>query len=185
MGCLDMGAAPSASVYWGFDLGMTDYETWDSLIPGWMDQDEERDWEEELATRLGWQEVPFPAGGPELSTYYRQFGYDIGEREYKKAEAAFRDTPEYEAWSASRSRMHSLVMGYPVALVTYSNGDDPGYCVKIKASEQHPPDWGDIELKPLIVGDDWEAQIMDFMKLMELPIPKGEKPAWHVNCSYG
>lgn len=181
-----MGMSASASVYWGLDLGdVTDHETWDSLMPGWMDQDEGRDWEQELAARLGWQEVPFPEGPPQRSTYYGQFGYDLGKREYNKAEAAFRDTPEYEAWSASRSQMHDLIKDYPVALVTYSNSDDPSYCVKIRASEQHPPDWGDIELNPLVVGDDWEAQLMAFMRLLELPLPKDVKPAWHVNCSYG
>lgn len=179
-----MGMTPSASVYWGFDLDdMTDPDTWDSLQPAWMG--DEGDWGEVYAQRMGWQPVPFPKGAPDRRVLYTQFGGQRADEEYQKAEDAFRATAEYKAWQTAYRAQLELVKQSPVELGIYGYIDEPGYCVKIRASEQHSPDWGDIELKPLIVGDDWEAQLMAFMRLLELPLPKDVKPAWHVNCSYG
>lgn len=179
-----MGMAPSASVYWGFDLGdMTDHDTWDSLKPAWMEESD--GWEEVYAQRMGWQPVPFPEGAPDRRVWYTQFRGRRADEEHKKAEEAFYATAEYKAWQTAYRAQMDLAKQSPVELDTYGYIDEPGYCVKIRTSEQHPPDWGDIELNPLIVGDDWEAQIMAFMRLLELPLPKGAKPAWHVNCSYG
>jgi hypothetical protein len=181
-----MGQSPSADVYWGYDLGdLTDYDTWDSLKPAWM-EGSDREWEEELAARLGWQEVPFPEDiCPERPSYsMNRAQFAEAERQYKAAEEVFQGTSEYKAWLASRREMRRLVENYPVELSTYGNLDEPGYCVRIKASVQQAWDWGSIKLEPRAVGEDWEQALQEFTELMELPTPK-EPPCWHLNCSYG
>lgn len=167
-----MGMSPSADLYWGFDLGdLCDPETYESLGPAWME--EFADWEEELARRLGWIEVPFPANAPDDD-------WRMG-----RIRQAFRATSEYQAWSVSVDRRRDLVKGYGVELGTYGGHDEPSYCVRVVASVQCPPGWGSIELDPLTVDPGWRDQIMRFMELLELPIPEGKEPGWHMNCSYG
>lgn len=183
-----MGQSPSADLYWGYDLGdMTDRESWDSLKPSWMDDaegGEDRDWEEELATRLGWAEAPFPDGAPDHSRWYRALGYKEAEQKIREAEEIFQNTPEYKAWSASLAEMRRLVENYPIELETYGYIDEPQYCVRIRSSVQRAYDWGSIELKPLYTRLEWHQQLMDFMALMKLPMPDSD-PCWHMNCSYG
>lgn len=174
--------SPSADLYWGFDLGdLTDRETYDSLAPEWMepeDGSEGVEWEEELARRLGWTEVPFPHGAPEDD-------WRLAREERDRARLAFRSTPEYQAWSASRDQLRDVVKQGGVELDTYGYHEEPSYCVRVKASVQRADDWGSVELEPLIVADDWRDQVMRFMELLELPIPPGKGPGWHMNCSYG
>lgn len=186
-----MGMSPSADLYWGFDLGdMTDND-WNSLKPAWMGEDgeeEEQDWEEVYAARsAGWVEAPFPDHShlPSRAELYRKYDFMRAEAELKKAEDALRETPEYEAWSASRSRLREIIEQVAVKLDTYGYIDEPRYFVYVIASHQRADDYGDIALKPIIVDPAWRQQLFDFMKLMELPIPEGEEPGWHLNCSYG
>jgi hypothetical protein len=170
-----MGSSPSADLYWGFDLGdMTDQKTWDSLQPAWMHDEEEgeRDWKEELATRLGWEKVPAPEGWPHYTA-------STEEKE------AFRQSSAYLAWSANRNEMHRLAEGYLVEIDTYGYYDEPRYCVRVSPSVQRVGDWGSIEVRPLEVGPDWREKLLQFMKVLELPVPEGEEPGWHLNCSYG
>lgn len=181
-----MGQSPSADVYWGYDLGdLTDRDTWDSLKPAWMESSD-REWEEELAARLGWQEVPFPEDiCPERPSYSMARAQFLeAERRYKEAEVAFQKTSEYKAWSASCHEMRRLVDNYPAELKTYGYIDEPSYCARVKASVQSADDYGSIELAPLVVDEDWERSLREFIDLMELPAPK-DAPCWHLNCSYG
>lgn len=177
-----MGMSPSADLYWGFDLGdLCDPQTYDSLKPAWMDPDDDGEgfeWDEELARRLGWVEVPFPQGAPEDD-------WRLHREERDRIRLEFRATPEYQAWSASRDAMRELVNQQGVELDTYSNHEEPSYCVRIKASVQRADDWGSVALDPLVVADGWRDQIMRFMELLELPVPAGVEPGWHMNCSYG
>lgn len=168
-----MGQSPSADLYWGYDLGdLTDRETWESLRPDWMEDEEET-----LARRLGWVEVPFPANIPEPD-------YSLSYEERKRVEEQQRDTPEYRAWSANRSEIYALVAPIPVELDRYGYLEDPAYCVRVKASVQSADDWGSIAVKPLIVLPEWPDQLAEFMRLLDLPIPSAEA-GWHMNCSYG
>jgi hypothetical protein len=172
-----MGSSPSADLYWGFDLGdMTDQKTWDSLKPAWMyneeEGDTERDWKEELATRLGWEKVPAPEDWP----------YYTASTEEKEA---FWQSPAYLAWWANRSEMHRLAEGHLAEIDTYGYHDEPRYCVRVSSSVQRVGDWGSIEVRPLEVDPDWREKLLQFMKLLELPVPEGEEPGWHLNCSYG
>lgn len=68
---------------------------------------------------------------------------------------------------------------------TRTGGDGPSYCVRVGVSVQYAWDWGSVEVSPLVVGQDWHEQIMRFMELLELPVPVGKEPGWHLNCSYG
>lgn len=171
-----MGSSPSAALYWGFDLGtMIDPETWDDLKPSWMggydseleEEAPERDWEEVYAERsTGWTEVPFPENK-------------------EKTEEAFRQLPEYQAWSASIDAVRECVKISNCVITSYGCMDDPTTYVAIRASVQRVVDYGDVELQPLVVDPAWEQQLLDFMKLMDLKIPAGAKPTWHMCCSYG
>lgn len=196
-----MGMSPSADLYWGFDLGdMTHPTTWESLKPPWMDEytddatgeyHEPQDWEEVYAERAhGWVEVPFPDElCPDRSAIYHKHrgshdSFQKAEAEIQVAEAAFRNTPEYQVWSANRQELRELATDSNVRIGTYGYSDDPCYFVYVLMSHQRVDDYGDIELQPLAVGDDWKTQLLDFMKLMELPLLEGEEPTWHMNCSY-
>lgn len=183
-----MGMAPSADLYWGFNLGdMTHPTTWESLKPPWMGG-YERLWEEVYAERAhGWIETPFPENlCPDQSAIYSKYygDYNKAHDEIQVAENAFRDTPEYQAWSANRTELQGHAAKSSVNLDTYGCIHDPCYFIYVFASHQRADDYGDIALKPLVVGDDWKTQLLDFMKLMEIPIPEGEEPGWHMNCSY-
>jgi hypothetical protein len=172
-----MGQSPSASLYWGFDLGdMTDQDTWDSLKPRWMydeeEGDTERDWREELATRLGWRMTPGVGEWPPYTA-------SIEEKE------VFYQSSAYLAWSANRSEMHRLAEGYLVELDSYGSEDVPRYCVRVTSSVQEVDDWGSIKVQPLEVDSDWREKLLQFMKLLELPVPEDEEPGWNLNCSYG
>jgi hypothetical protein len=134
--------------------------------------DTERDWKEELATRLGWKEMPGVGEWPPYTA-------SIEEKE------AFRQSPAYLAWSANRSEMHRLADEYLVELDSYGSEDVPRYCVRVSSSVQEVDSWGSIRVQPLEVGPDWREKLLQFMKLLELPVPEGEEPGWHLNCSYG
>lgn len=164
-----MGFSPSAHVYYGFDLGdMTDQETGDSLKPAWMGDDKE--WEEVLAEKFGWSAAPYPEHIQNLPREQRH------------------ETPEYKAWSARRSLIYQQAKAYGVVLDTYgyfADYDGMSHYVATTASVQSVGDYGSVELEPLVVVGDWDAKLIEFMKLMELPILAGASPAWHLNCSYG
>lgn len=187
-----MGMSPSADLYWGFNLGDMIDDDWNSLEPKWMggdDDEPEQDWEEVYAERaVGWKEAPFPGHlAPDRSAIYRKYSGDWAQAEakIKEAENVLHNMPEYEAWSASRSRLREIVKGCRVKFDTYGYSDEPSHFVYVIASHQRADDYGDIALKPMIYDPVWKQQLFNFMQLMELPIPKGEEPGWHLNCSYG
>jgi hypothetical protein len=72
------------------------------------------------------------------------------------------------------------VIGGPITLCV----DEPSYCARVKASVQSADDYGSIELAPLVVDEDWERSLREFIDLMELPASK-DAPCWHLNCPYG
>lgn len=174
-----MGQALSAELFYGYDLGdLTDPTTYDSLEPTWMQED--LDWEEELATRLGWTSVPFPSYPPEVDDYR------TSSEERRAARDALRATPEYQSWSSSRDELSRLVKGLGVSLATYGYHEEPGHFIKVTESRQSVCDYGSIQVKvPLEVQPDWDEKLARFMELLELLALEGEKPAWHLNCSYG
>jgi hypothetical protein len=173
-----MGMSPSADLFWGYDLGgLTDRETYDSLQPQWMEDD--RDDDEVLAAALGWVEMPFPSG---ITEHPR--GYDATYEERREWDRQQRDTDEYRAWSANRDELRATIAQVPVELDRYGYGEDPGYCVRVKASVQRADDYGSTAVKPLVVDPAWAEQLAEFMRLMQLPVPAVE-PGWHMNCSYG
>lgn len=178
-----MGQSPSADLYWGFDLGdMTDPDTGDSIKPAWMgsedDEKDETEWREAYAMRLGWKPLPFPENYPE--TDYRE-PYE----QRRAKEEAFRQTPEYLAYSTRQDEMRVLTKNLPVELVVYGYDDEASYCVRVTTSVQWVSDWGSKELAPLVVGPEWHGHIMRFMEHLDLPVPDGKRPGWHLNCSYG
>jgi hypothetical protein len=176
-----MGSSPSADLFYGYDLGdMTDPETYDSLEPTWMQED--LDWQKELALKFGWVDVPFPRHSSAIDDYR------ISSEARKAAREELYQTPEYQAWSKSRDELHEIVAGVGVGLDTYgyAEGGETSYFVKVIASAQRVDDYGSVEIKtPLEVQPDWDVQLARFMELLELPVPRGKKPAWHLNCSYG
>ena len=187
-----MGSSPSAELYWGYNLGEMVDENWEPIGPSWLAHEEDfdgddRDWREELATRLGWEEVPFPEDMCPSQPKYtsdprknRQLG-----QEYEEKEKAFYLTPEYLAYSASRDRMRELVKDCPVELHVWNSSEDSEYCVRILASVQCADDWGSIELQPLEVDPAWHDQLLQFMTVLELPVPEDKQPGWHMCCAYG
>lgn len=159
-----MGHSLSADVFWGFDLGSDDdYDEDAAPQPQWREDDEE--WEEVLARRLGWNEVPFPTDSTPA-------GYD----NYRYA------TPEYQAWSASRVELRDLVKSIGVEIGSY--GYEYGAkAIRVKASVQNC-DYGAAPLNDLIVAAEWPEKITQFCELLEIPVPT-EGPRWHLCASWG
>lgn len=159
-----MGSSPSADVFYGYDLG-DDWEArpvdYDAEDFDWDDVTESAsfDWEDELAAKLGWVEVPYPGSGFE------------------------RSSPEYEAWSASLAQKRGLLASVGAEIDSYSY-EGSAKCIRVTASVQHVSDWGSTPLKPLEVDPEWADQIARFVELLELKVPEGG-PGWHLNCSYG
>lgn len=182
-----MGSAPSAALYWGYDLGdMTDPETWDDLKPSWLDNEEYRDWEEIYALAHGWESVPFPDGSPESRDFYSHgWGFKKADEEFRKAYKEFEKTPGYRAWLKAFRAKTEIVKHSVAELATYGSDAEYTYYVFIKESRQSVTDYGDIELEELVTSEDWEWQLKAFMLLLQLPIPKDKNPGWHMCCSYG
>ncbi len=170
-----MGYHADGVVFWGYDLGdMADRETWESTAPSWLVDDDgrtDREWEEELATRLGWTQVPFPS----------HLDFDIGPHGAR----SYRQHPDYRAYDASRDRMRELLVqsGLGVKLERYGHvdGDDAWY-VAIDGSEQTAT--YDCRRLDLGVEPDWRERVDRFIELLDLPKPDGE-PGWFVTSNYG
>lgn len=174
-----MGSSPSADVYYGYDLGDLTGEDFEDLRPQWWQDDEE--WEEALARKLGWAEVPYPDFGEEYNSRYRAAEWD----ERQRMDQERYETPEYEAWSDSRDEMRRLLSQVQVEIDRYGYYDEPTYALRVKASVQGVGDWGSVELEPLVVQSIWDTQLQHFVELLELRMLDGLKPGWHLNCSYG
>jgi hypothetical protein len=189
-----MGQSPSADVFFGYDLGdMEDHDTWESLKPAWWQEleenEEDADWEDELARRLGWVEAPFPDDFPKedhsiwrLPSDQLQEALEVQQRavdEYEKT------SPAYQAYSENRAERRALLARIPVKLDNYGcDGGDAAWALQVKASVQSVSDWESTPLKPLDVDPEWVGQVARFVELLELKVPAGG-PGWHLNCSYG
>lgn len=186
-----MGNSPSAELYWGYNLGEMVDEDWEPIGPSWLVHEEDfdgedRDWREELATRLGWEETPYPEHlAPSQPTYTRNYAENKRlSTEYELAREVFYKTPEYSAYSENRNHMAALVGDCPAELNIWNSSGDSAYCVRIVASVQCVDDWGSIELKPLEVDPTWHEKLLQFMALLELPVPEDKEPGWHMCCNY-
>lgn len=160
---------------------LSDPDTYESLKPGWMEPEDGGEgaaWEEELARRLGWVEIPFPENAPEND-------WPMPDEERRRIREEFEATPEYQAWSTNRGELHEIVKQHGVAIDTYGSPGYSMYCAQVKASIQWVYDWGSIELAPLVVDPVWPGLIARFVQLLELPTSSGKQPGWHMNCSYG
>jgi len=113
------------------------------------------------------------------------WGFDLGDLTDPETYDSLKPSWMDKAWSASRDELGTIVGRFGVELDTYGYGDEPSYCVRIKASVQRAYDWGSVELGPLTVDPQWREQITEFMRLLDLPVPPGKEPGWHMNCSYG
>ncbi|WP_063023903.1 hypothetical protein [Nocardia niwae] len=181
-----MGMCPSADIFYGYDLGGMIDDDWESTAPAWWqeaeDADESADWEDELATRLGWEKVPFPDDYPDTRNHWRRMPHEESKRireEYEKS------SPQYQAWAASLDRKRDLLAQIPVELDTYGHVDgDTFWAVRVKASVQKLYGCDSAEVKPLTVDPEWASQLARFVELLELDVPAGG-PAWHFTCSYG
>lgn len=184
-----MGQSPSADVYFGYDLPEPEYNYDDDTTnePQWMQDDE--DWEDELARRLGWTEVPFPADYPDEDRTIWQLpreARELAEKTIRDRQQKFRETsPEYQAWSANLDRKRELLSSIGVELDSFGySGGDRQYAVRIKASVQHVYGWESRPLDPLIEQPEWRDQLARFVELLGLDVGDTE-PGWHLNCSYG
>lgn len=170
-----MGMSLSADVFYGFDLGHLDDIDEDEM-PQWWQDDEE--WEEVLARKLGWVEVPHSTGPePEGLNNYR-----LPHEERDRLYAEYRATPEYRGWSANRDELRDLANSIGVEIDSYGY-EYGGKCVRIKASAQGC-DYGPQRLAPLEVDPSWGEQLARFCELLELPIPD-DGPGWHLCASWG
>lgn len=184
-----MGQSPSADLYFGYDLGVSefDYDTGTSSEPEWMQ--EGADWEDELARRLGWVEVPDPSDGPRLQRLH----WSAPDEERRAALDAYqRARDEYAATSlAYRAHLENevertnVLAAVPVELSTYGSSEgETQYAIRVKASVQRVNDYGSTPLNPLVEGEEWRDQLARFVELLGFDL--GDKqPGWHLNCSYG
>ncbi|WP_029923908.1 hypothetical protein [Nocardia otitidiscaviarum] len=169
-----MGMSLSADVFWGFDLGYGE-DIDDNQMPLWWQDGE--NWEEVLAGRLGWVDVPFPKElAPAALDDWR-----IPAAEPDRLRQELRATPEYRAWSANRDQLRELVKSIGVEIDLYGYEYD-ARSVRIKASVQSC-DSGAQPLKPLDVSPDWADQLARFCELLEIPIPE-TGPDWHLCATW-
>ncbi|TDP29862.1 hypothetical protein [Nocardia ignorata] len=183
-----MGSAPSADVYFGYDLPEYeyDYDTDTTAEPQWMQDGE--DWEDELARLLGWVEVPFPTDYPRdddiaIWSLPREAREAVQATIRAREKAYEESSPEYQAYAASREQRAELLASIPVEL------DSQGYdrdihAVRIKASVQHVYGWSATRLNPLVEKPEWREQLTRFVEVLGLDVGDTE-PGWHLNCSYG
>jgi hypothetical protein len=163
-----MGMHANGYVFYGYGLGdLTDRDTWESTAPAWMN-DEDRDWQNELAVRLGWNEVPFPD----------HLTYDWNTRSHEQE-------PDYQAYDAARKQRRLVLDAGPqVELDRYGHCDgEAAHYVAIKASVVRST-YDCVRLDNLTVGDDWDEQLARFMELLAFPVPPGG-PGWHLTSDYG
>lgn len=107
-----MGHNPSADLFYGYDL-VLDGEDFEDLRPQWWQDGEE--WEEVLARKLGWVEVPYPD--------FSKVDWDDRHK-----------TPEYKAWSESRDALHALTRRIDVEIDSYGYMEEPTYALRVKDS---------------------------------------------------
>ncbi len=188
-----MGSSPSADLYYGYDLGEMYDSDYESTAPDWWQEaegnDEGFDWEDELARRLGWVEVPFPDDYPEedrriwrLHAAEHEAAVNAHREAMKEYERA---SDAYRQYRASRKKRADLLAEVPVKLDTYGYSEgDTVWALQLKASVQTADDWGSIKLKPVVAAPEWNDQLARFIELLEFNVPEGG-PAWHLNCSYG
>jgi hypothetical protein len=165
-----MGMHAHGEVWWGYDLAdMTD-DGFDSTAPAWLyDPDDgptDRDWEDELATRLGWTEVPFPD--------HLDFNWDTRSHEQH---------PDYIAYKEARTERDRLVADMGVAMQTYGYSDGDTQWSVIIPSSRVSATYEAIRID-LTTADDWAERVARFAALLDLPAPT-EPPGWHVSSSYG
>lgn len=166
-----MGSTLSADVYFGYDLG-------DEYEPDWwleQDEDDEFDWGDALAARLGWVAVPFPTDYPETNYALPYAERGRIEENYEKSSVA------YQEYNASRERRRELLTGIQIEIDSFGYGYELS-CIRVKASVQTA--YGSTPLRPLVADPEWIDQLNWFVGLLELKVPEGG-PGWHLNCSYG
>jgi hypothetical protein len=177
-----MGMSPSADLIYGYDLdGLLYDDDYNDLRPQWWQDGDE--WEEALARKLGWIEVPFPSEGTLQNLRRATTNWE----ERKRLDAVFYETPEYQAWSASRDEMRKLSGRFGVSIDYYGYNEDWSHVIKIDNQGFRAYDYGacKVDVKDLVVGPDWDKRLAEFVELLEFQIPEGVKPGWHMTCSYG
>ncbi|WP_157227546.1 hypothetical protein [Nocardia asiatica] len=154
----------AATLYYGFDLA----DTLEHNGPRWWLGDGYWDpharWEFRLLTALGWQYMPPPA---------RPASVSLAEHEQSAA---------YQAFVNNQARRDELLKASPVELCTYGRliHDAPFWAVCVRASVQETGyDTPGIPLTPLVIREEWGAQLAEFTRLLELPLP-ADAPGWHL-----
>lgn len=179
-------ASPSADLYFGYDIGGPEDDD-PTPMPEWMDDGD--DWEDVLATRLGWTEAPFPDDYPQgrshvyrrgTATYRAAFDEDQQQvTEYKAT------SPKYLAYAANGDAKNNLLSTVPVELDSYGYLEgDSSHTIRVKASVQSVNDYGSTALKPLVEAPEWRTQLDEFVRLLGFDLGN-KQPGWHLNCSYG
>lgn len=189
-----MGMHPSADLYYGYDLGEMVDDDWESTAPAWWQEAEENedeaDWEDELAKRLGWVYAPFPDDYPAEDRTLWRMPYGPERKQAEEAQRRVKDeyeknSPAYQAWSKSLKEKQALLAEIPVELCTYGHCDgDTYWAVRVKASVQHVYGCDSSPVDSLEVDPGWVGQLARFVELLELNVP-ADGPGWHLNVSYG
>jgi len=182
---LTMGYSPSATIFYGYDLGtMEDEELEKWCGPSWWADDEggfngDIDWEDVAAERLGWTETaPHPLRPSALGDY------TIPYAERQRLEDEYRKSPEFLAWSADWRNRNDILRRSGVKLSSYGHENDTTcWTIEILASHFSVYGWTTEALESLSVDPAWPGLLERFMDLMELPVDGF--PGWHVTVSYG
>lgn len=159
-----MGHSLSGEVFYGINLGddETRTEEQDAALPQWWHDD--KDWTDELATRLGWKDdVPYP--DPDM------FGY--------------RETPEFEAWLAARDERQKLVLSMGVG-IDFHGYEYQSQSIRVTSSVQSC-DYGASRLSRTLLNTPqlpaWDIQIMKFCELMGIAVSPGDID-WYLCASW-
>lgn len=179
-----MGMSPSADLIYGYDLdGLLEDDDYNDLRPQWWQAGDWDDWAKVIARKAGWIEVPYPNEGAIQNLRRATASWE----ERKRLDAEFYETPEYQAWSASLGEMRKFSGRLSCSIDTYGYLDEPSFVIMVNNAGYRAWDYGSckVDVAGLLVGPDWDQQLTEFVELLEIQIPDGVKPGWHMTCSYG
>lgn len=149
-----MGHSLSGEIFYGIDLGDEESRTeeQDAALPQWWHDD--KGWEDELATRLGWKDdVPYPCELPD-----------------------YQETPEFQAWLAARDERQKLILSMGVSMDFYGY-EYQNESIRVTSSVQSC-DYGASRLSRTLLNTPqlpaWDIQIMRFCELMGIAVSPGD-----------
>lgn len=117
------------------------------------------------------------------------YGYDFGESLFPDWES---DDPQWHEDGLDAPDVYAELTGVHEADQAVEVGFygamsyETYYFLGIRASVQQQPEYcGEFRTVGFEVHADWDAQLAEWMKMLQIKPPKGQSPAWRLALSYG